>query len=40
VIGQLREREVEVECLPTPDAVERFGGLDSSRTAAALHLTC
>jgi hypothetical protein len=40
VIGQLRERAVEVESLPTPDAIERFGELDPSRTAAALHLTC
>jgi hypothetical protein len=28
------------ESLPTPDAIERFGRLDPSRTAAALHLTC
>ena len=40
VIGQLRDRAVEVESLPTPDAIERFGELDPSRTAAALHLTC
>ena len=39
-IEQLRERDVEVEVLPTPDAIERFGELDPSRTAAALHLTC
>jgi hypothetical protein len=39
-IEQLRERAVEVETLPTPDAIERFGRLDPSRTAAALHLTC
>jgi hypothetical protein len=39
-IERLRERDVEVESLPTPDAVERFGELDPSRTAAALHLTC
>jgi hypothetical protein len=39
-IEQLRERKIEVESLPTPDAVERFGELDPARTAAALHLTC
>ena len=40
VIEQLRDRAVEVESLPTPDAIERFGRLDPGRTAAALHLTC
>jgi hypothetical protein len=39
-LEQLRARGVEVESLPTPDAVERFGELDPARTAAALHLTC
>jgi hypothetical protein len=39
-LAQLRERDVEVESLPTPDAIERFGQLDPGRTAAALHLTC
>jgi hypothetical protein len=39
-IEQLRAREIEVESLPTPDAIERFRELDPSRTAAALHLTC
>ena len=39
-LEQLRAREIEVESLPTPDAVERFGQLDQARTAAALHLTC
>jgi hypothetical protein len=39
-IEQLRAREIEVESLPTPEAIERFGELDSARTAAALHLTC
>jgi hypothetical protein len=28
------------ESLPTPDAIERFGRLNPSPTAAALHLTC
>jgi hypothetical protein len=36
----LRSRGVEVEVLPTADAVERYGELDPQRTAAALHLTC
>jgi hypothetical protein len=36
----LRRRGVEVEVLPTADAVERYGELDPRTTAAALHLTC
>ena len=40
VIDALRARGVEVEALPTAEAVERYGELDSARTAAALHLTC
>jgi hypothetical protein len=40
IITTLRERGVEVECLATDRAVERFGELDPARTAAALHLTC
>jgi hypothetical protein len=39
-LDRLRERGVQVECLPTDRAVIRFGELDSARTAAALHLTC
>jgi hypothetical protein len=39
-LERLRAREIEVESLPTPDAVERFAKLDPARTAAALHLTC
>ena len=39
-LEQLHERDVEVESLPTPDAIDRFGRLNPSRTAAALHLTC
>lgn len=39
-IEQLRERGVEVEALPTGDAVRRYRELDPRRTAAALHLTC
>jgi hypothetical protein len=39
-LEQLRERGIEVEVLPTADAVRRYRELDSRRTAAALHLTC
>jgi hypothetical protein len=39
-IGQLRERGVTVEALPTGQAVRRFGELDPANTAAVLHLTC
>ena len=39
-LARLRERGVEVEALPTPEAVSRYRELDSARTAAALHLTC
>jgi hypothetical protein len=40
VLMRLRERGVDVECLPTDRAVVRFAELDPSKTAAALHLTC
>lgn len=40
VIEALRRRGVEVEALPTADAVRRYGESDEQRTAAALHLTC
>jgi hypothetical protein len=40
VLRLLRERGVEVEVLPTEQAVRRYGELDPARTAAALHLTC
>ena len=36
----LRQRGVEVEALPTDEAVRRFQELDPTATAAALHLTC
>jgi len=36
----LRDRGVEVEVLPTAEAIRRFGECDPARTAAALHLTC
>lgn len=39
-LEQLWQRGVEVEALPTGDAVCRYGDLDPRRTAAALHLTC
>jgi hypothetical protein len=39
-LEQLRERGIEVEALPTGEAVRRYGQLDPRRTAAALHLTC
>ncbi|HYZ79473.1 MAG TPA: MTH938/NDUFAF3 family protein [Gaiellaceae bacterium] len=39
-LGELSQRGVEVEVLPTGEAVRRYGRLDPSRTAAALHLTC
>src|SRR6266487_851007 len=37
-LERLRERGVEVEALPTGEAVRRYGELDPRRTAAALHL--
>jgi hypothetical protein len=36
----LRQRGVDVEALPTNEAVRRFQELDPAATAAALHLTC
>jgi hypothetical protein len=39
-LEQLRKRGVEVEALPTDEAVQRYGELDPTHTAAALHLTC
>ena len=36
----LAARGVEVEVLPTPEAVRRFGELEPGARAAALHLTC
>jgi hypothetical protein len=39
-LDDLRRRGVEVEALPTDEAVRRYGELDPGRTAAALHLTC
>jgi hypothetical protein len=39
-LAELRARGIDVEVLPTAEAVARYGVLDSTRTAAALHLTC
>ena len=39
-LNELRQRGIEVEALPTDEAVHRYGELDQRRTAAALHLTC
>ena len=36
----LRRRGIEVEALPTEEAVRRYGELNAAATAAALHLTC
>ena len=40
VIAELAARGIEVEALPTAEAVRRYGESDARRTAAALHLTC
>ena len=39
-LAQLRERGIEVEVLPTDEAVDRYRSLNPAETAAALHLTC
>ena len=39
-VKELRSGGIEVEALPTADAVRRYTELDPHRTAAALHLTC
>jgi hypothetical protein len=39
-LDSLRARGVEVEVLPTGEAVERYAEFDPRKTAAALHLTC
>ena len=39
-LARLRDQGVEVEVLPTAEAVRRYGELDPAATAAALHLTC
>jgi hypothetical protein len=39
-LATLRARGIQVEVLPTGEAVARYGQLDPQKTAAALHLTC
>jgi hypothetical protein len=39
-LERLRVRGIDVEALPTADAVQRYVQLDPNHTAAALHLTC
>jgi hypothetical protein len=39
-VRELGEKGIEVEALPTDEAVRRYGELDPRRAAAALHLTC
>lgn len=39
-LERLRARGINVETLPTVDAVNRYLELDPNHTAAALHLTC
>ena len=39
-LARLRERGIEIEVLPTGEAVRRYGAANPAETAAALHLTC
>jgi hypothetical protein len=39
-LEQLAERGIDVEALPTAEAVHRYNSLDPAKAAAALHLTC
>ena len=39
-LAQLHERGIEVEALPTEEAVRRYGELEAAQAAATLHLTC
>ena len=39
-LAQLKERGIQVEVLPTGEAVRRYGDSNPAETAAALHLTC
>ena len=39
-LAELRERGIEVEVLPTGEAVRRYVASNPAKTAAALHLTC
>jgi hypothetical protein len=40
VIEALQKRGIEVEAVPTDQAVRRYQESNPARTAAALHLTC
>jgi hypothetical protein len=39
-VDELRGRGIDVQVLPTDEAIRRFEDLDPARSAAALHLTC
>jgi hypothetical protein len=39
-VAELQRRGIEVEAMPTEEAVARYSQLDPAETAAALHLTC
>jgi hypothetical protein len=39
-LAELKSRGVDVEVLPTDEAVRRYESLNPAETAAALHLTC
>jgi hypothetical protein len=39
-VESLRARGIDVDVVPTGEAVERFNASDPRGTAAALHLTC
>jgi hypothetical protein len=39
-LDALRRRGIEVDALPTGDAVRLYSELEPTRAAAALHLTC
>jgi hypothetical protein len=39
-LEELKRRGVDVEVLPTDEAVRRYASLNPAETAAALHLTC
>jgi hypothetical protein len=39
-LEELRSRGIQVDVVPTGEAVRLFAQLDPGRTAAALHLTC
>jgi hypothetical protein len=39
-LAELEERGIQVEVLPTEEAVRRYRALNPAAAAAALHLTC